>query len=739
MTTPRTTRTDSLAQDLRKALQRKTGTPLASPFAPYQPLLGIWLLQLALLLGWHSSGSRDSILSLFEDEDFMALTGLALANDGDDGRDDWLRDSRRSAPKARDRELGRRLEQRLAEWQRDPRLAELTDLPLFTNCALLCRLVGADRAGEAVLLFAAAIALFPPFRAAIAPRCEKTSDQNLARMIAHLTGQKPAAVQAALRPESPLLATGIVLLQPGIRDLEDKLVLLEALAGPLLTPQLDEDTLSDHFLKRVSPAQLPLTAFPHLRRDIAALGHYLKAATETGALGVNVLFYGASGTGKTELAKALAAGLGLNLYEIACADEHGDPLRGESRLQAYNLGQKLLARRENALLLFDEIEDVFPAAERFWPFFEDTVPRGAQGGGKAWINRTLERNPVPALWVTNDARLDPAYLRRFGYSVHFPVPPQPVRVAIVRHHFAGFQPDEGWLGRIAASDQRSPGQLERAAAFAALAGGSDHARALELAALNLERSDVLLGQAALPARNPCPTGYDLSYLNIDLDVTRLIAGLSRRPAGSFCFYGPPGTGKSELARYIADALGLPALVRRASDLLSKWVGESEQNLAALFAEARQQEAVLILDEADSLLGERTGAFHSWEVTRVNELLTQMEAHSGILIVTTNLMERLDQASLRRFVAKVRFDYLTAAQSRALFRQELARAGGDPATAGPFEAELDQLDRLTPGDFAVAARRFALLGEPATAAELLDILRQECAAKAGIGRRIGFVP
>ena len=89
----------------------------------------------------------------------------------------------------------------------------------------------------------------------------------------------------------------------------------------------------------------------------------------------------------------------MELFEIAFANESGDPIRGEQRLRAYNFGQKLLAQRENALLLFDE----------------DEPP-----GGKAWINRTLERNPVPALWLTNNPRLDKAYLRRFGYSRAFP-------------------------------------------------------------------------------------------------------------------------------------------------------------------------------------------------------------------------------------------------------------------------------------------------------------------------------
>ena len=79
----------------------------------------------------------------------------------------------------------------------------------------------------------------------------------------------------------------------------------------------------------------------------------------------------------------------------------------------------------------------------------------------------------------------------------------------------------------------------------------------------------------------------------------------------FCFYSPAGTGKSELARHIADALEKPLLVKRASDLLDKYVGETEQHIAEMFSDARQREVVLVQDEADSFLHEQCSARQSW--------------------------------------------------------------------------------------------------------------------------------
>jgi transitional endoplasmic reticulum ATPase len=82
--------------------------------------------------------------------------------------------------------------------------------------------------------------------------------------------------------------------------------------------------------------------------------------------------------------------------------------------------------------------------------------------------------------------------------------------------------------------------------------------------------------------------YDRTFTNTDLDLDALIAGLKRNPRGNFYFYGAPGTGKTALVRHIADVTGLQLHIKRASDLLDKYVGESEKNIAKMFEEAENQ-------------------------------------------------------------------------------------------------------------------------------------------------------
>ena len=148
----------------------------------------------------------------------------------------------------------------------------------------------------------------------------------------------------------------------------------------------------------------------------------------------------------------------------------------------------------------------------------------------------------------------------------------------------------------------------------------------------------MLCQRRLPLRNTTHTKYNLDLINAKINLDKLIAGLKTTPSSIFCFYGPAGTGKSELARYIVDEIKMPVSVKRASDILSAWLGESEKNIAEMFSEAREQYALLVLDEADSFLADRRDAQRSWEVSQVNEFLTQIEAFEGIFVCTTNLMD-----------------------------------------------------------------------------------------------------
>jgi SpoVK/Ycf46/Vps4 family AAA+-type ATPase len=213
--------------------------------------------------------------------------------------------------------------------------------------------------------------------------------------------------------------------------------------------------------------------------------------------------------------------------------------------------------------------------------------------------------------------------------------------------------------------------------------------------------------------------------------------LAARPSGAVLFYGRPGSGETALARHIARAADLPLVVKRASDLLSPWVGVCEQNLARAFADAAEAGAVLVLDEAESFLADRRGARARWALTETNVLLTQMEQFAGLFVCTTNLVDRLDPAALRRFALKVRFDFLRVEQARRLLVTTLGGLGVAREDA-VRAAESLRVERLTPGDFAAVARRYRMLREAAAADAFGAALREEVELKGdGAAQRMGF--
>ena len=159
--------------------------------------------------------------------------------------------------------------------------------------------------------------------------------------------------------------------------------------------------------------------------------------------------------------------------------------------------------------------------------------------------------------------------------------------------------------------------------------------------------------------------------------------------------------------------------------MSKWVGDTEKNIANAFREAQEEEAVLIFDEVDGFLAERGQAKVNWEVTQVNEMLVQMEKFEGIFIATTNLIDHLDQASLRRFDMKLEFKSLEPKQLEKIFISYL-----DTLNLVVTNQELHQIKsikNLTPGDFATIKRQ-SKFKKIKSASEFIERLKEELKLK-----------
>ena len=602
------------------------------------------------------------------------------------------------------------------------RLRQARPDAMARNCVDLARYLGLNRVESDIFALSARAAQRGPLSGlvdALVDDARLPVDHAIACLAAH-----PAtAVRKAMQPAGKLMSSGLISREGGRHNnygLSSNTRLTRAMEPPsrglqeilrrlFATPKAPETTWAD---------------FDHLGETREFIARLLKGALTRRAEGVNIMLYGPPGTGKTEFCKQLTAHLSAQLFAVGETDDDGDePSRNERQMQL-RLGQQLLAGRRDAVVLFDEMEDLLAQPDLGFVFGVDR-----RGGSKVHLHRLLETNPVPTLWTTNSIdRIDPALLRRVTFALELRHPPQPVRARIWaqlsdKHRM---KLDPAMQDQLARESTDAPALADTALRATKLAGGRKADLLLTLRA----SAKAMRGgrEPASVAQTEAP--FDPQLTHADINLTTILDRLTTSPAPravSLCLSGPPGTGKSAFARHLAEAMGLPVVQKRASDLIGMFVGETEARIADAFAQARQEGAFLIFDEADSLLSSREGAQRSWEVSQVNEMLTWMENHPQPFACTTNMADRLDSAALRRFTFRTTFLPLTPLQRNKAFQQFL---GKQPPK------ELQVLDLLTPGDFAVVAKRARLLSIRKPADLLAELVREQ-AAKPGARSPVGF--
>src|SRR5574343_703393 len=576
------------------------------------------------------------------------------------------------------------------------------------NIGELADLLLLNRAERAVLLYGTLARYQRDLRSMLVEFKVNNAPEAYA-MLAEVAGVDAGEVAEALRVGSRLERIGLVdnlMSEHNITDLADLMKVSERLPPVLMRPYRDRNELMAVFTRPAARSALTLAHFDFVREDADLLCVVLKGAVARQESGINILVYGPPGTGKPGLARVAAQAAGLELFEVEYADREGHSLSGRDRYRSLQIAQVFLKSTARSALLFDEVEDVFP------PLSADMAQRlsraehlsglSAPGvGGKAWVNQMLETNPVPTVWITNRIeQIDPAFRRRFAFHLELKSPPPGAREQLLRHTLADQPVSEALVARLAERPGLTPAQIRTALRFARLVDPPT-------------------------AAGVAPTAMDQL---IERQLRHADQALGRRSS----------TGKTALAEHLARELERPLMVRQASDLLGKFVGETEQQMATMFAEAAAEQAVLLLDEADSFLLDRQGAHRHHEVSEVNEMLQGMERFPGVFVCTTNLLDRIDAAALRRFTFKIRFLPLRPDQRAALFAAEAMPPGGHPPPdLGP---RLDRLDQLCLGDFAAVKRQFDILQEPLDPLAFLEQLEAEHRLKPEVRsqRQMGFL-
>lgn len=547
-----------------------------------------------------------------------------------------------------------------------------------------------------------------------------------------------------------LLMADMPLRQLGLLDTgyADGRLELESFAQSLMQEPLSRSEFVGSVARAMPASTLECHDFSYMQKDLDMLLDYCKNAKSP-----SVFLYGKPGVGKNEIAALLAKELNRELWEIHNL-KNGKV--EDKRYEQFVRAQTMLDK-DRAMILLDECEDIFPTL--YARFFENKPSKNT-------LNKMLESVKIPSIFLSNSAAIDPAFLRRFDIVLEIHAPPQEKKQEILQKALQsqGIKVDSRIMRQISESSLSQGVLLQACKVAKTLAKTSkqsakERQKSIRESLIQVLNEHLKLqGQKLISTSKPKSLPYDMSLINASVDMQSLCERIksvcgardSKESATAdstqgirILAHGMAGSGKSEFAKALAKELNKPIMLKRASDLLSMWVGGSEQNIAAAFREAEKRGAILVLDEVDSFLQDRSGASRSWEVSQVNEMLTQMENFEGIFIATTNFMDTLDRASIRRFDMKVEFKPLDCARLKQAFSLYAKHLGiSDYAVfleSTSAKRALEKLENICFGDFALIARG-AAFAPLESAQELLEKLQEEARLKglsAAGAKRVGF--
>jgi transitional endoplasmic reticulum ATPase len=556
--------------------------------------------------------------------------------------------------------------------------------------------------------------------------------------IVAMTGCKKADIDDALGGSSALLRSYLI---------DDALEIPTEIAGYL--EGSCEIPISTRYFSLYTGEAVPLDSLIIDKRHVSMVKALIKSITANKR--INILIYGEPGTGKTEFARSLIRSMGLSVYEICNFDSESNKENTINffRYRAIQACQRIV-NISKSVVVVDEADTTLNSVPGIMSFNSNLAEKGQ-------INRILDESTARIIWIVNkyDA-IDDSTKRRFDYSIKFEKLTFKQRRIIwqhclVKHGIAGCVQGKE-IDALAADYEVSAGGIDVAVRNGARIyrkTKSKRSIVRNMRAL-IEAHLTVLDQDYKDTKNVKGPAYSIEGLNIKGDVNDTIAlieafsesweNLENCPVRNMnmLLYGPPGSGKTEFVKFITRKINRRLIVRRASDLLNCYVGETEKLIKHAFNEAEHDKAVLFIDETDGMLWNREGASHSWEVTQVNELLTQMETFRGMVVCATNFRQVVDSAAIRRFPIKLEFDFLRP-EGVLLFYKLYFKDFVKPPLSAQDSKLLRSLSGLTPGDFrTVYQKYFYVVRGKNTHEKLIMALKQELAAKGErFSKKMGF--
>ena len=557
------------------------------------------------------------------------------------------------------------------------------------------------------------------------PLKELLSEVNyseLQKRIAIATGLPLPAVRMSLSKKGLLYTTRII---ESINPDGYEYIILSDEIIEFLNDISSEDLLGK-YVKMDKDETIPLQEFTFSEDDKSIVASLLQSRQAC-----NILLYGAPGTGKTQFARSIAAHSGRKVFVLAYRNER-ESSRHESissRLMAITIAMKI-AEKNDAILIIDEADELLNTQSFFSLFSFDS-------GDKGRINDLLDTSAAQCIWITNSIYgMSSSTLRRFNYNINFKDFTSTQRIVLWQRILKQSVLEKYFTSEII--HELSHKYAVNAAGIAISIKTVETMLAQKSISEDmivpvmkklLQRHRDISGNINNEKLNPLTPQYDLTFCNSDTNLDGVVKAVKRYYSGeynitniSILLWGPSGTGKTEFVKYLAKEAGKELIIKRASDLIDKYVGETEKLMRQAFEEAHEKNALLFIDEADTFFASRERSQHSWEISFINEMLVQMENFTGVFICSTNMLELLDSAVMRRFSFKIKFNPVKADMRVKMYERYFV--GNSNQLSLPQKKRIAALEGLTPGHVKAVYQKIMMMDELNNHDAIIDALEKE---------------
>jgi SpoVK/Ycf46/Vps4 family AAA+-type ATPase len=427
----------------------------------------------------------------------------------------------------------------------------------------------------------------------------------------------------------------------------------------------------------------------------------------------HILLYGEPGTGKTQFARTITDAMGVPSFEVNPANSLN------SHRTHLIVAERFCRINKEGILIVDEADKLLNVGEltSFFSLFQTDT---SLENSKSWLDTFLVNPGGRTIWIVNNiSNIPSSVIRRFTFSLNFKKLGRKERTYIwktTREDLLSIGSDilsDEALEKLAYERDISPGVINQSLKKALEAGPKD-----ELTLVSYINKIIDAHHELSQTRDKFktfPKFYRVEALATNPPISEIIEVLKywaqenlgvdpeKREGIKLLFYGIPGTGKTELAHFLAKELDLELFPGRLSQILDRYVGESEKNLRKLFNEASATGGIVLIDEVESFLLNRDKIKQEHNLMLINEFLTCLANFTGIFIGSTNRIHDLDPAAIRRFVFRVEFLPVKPSGRVILYESFLLPFTGTPLSEEEKKV-LFSIPSLTPADFSNSATR-----------------------------------